>query len=87
MKCFYDVEIPTNEKIESSQIVKVELDGFSRKITAENELKKSLAETYGSNFKIFERFSRKLFVKSFLEAGLGGSPIAIKPSSTFLSVP
>lgn len=57
MKCFYDVEIPTNEKIESSQIVKVELDGFSRKITAENELKKSLAETYGSNFKIFERFN------------------------------
>ena len=31
MKCFYDVEIPTNEKIESSQIVKVELDGFSKK--------------------------------------------------------
>lgn len=57
MKCFYDVEISTNEKIESSQIVKVELDGFSRKITAENELKKSLAETYGSNFKIFERFN------------------------------
>lgn len=57
MKCYYDVEIPANEKIESSQIVKVELDGFSRKITAENELKKSLAETYGSNFKIFERFN------------------------------
>ena len=57
MKWFYYVEIPTNEKIESSQIVKVELDGFSRKITAENELKKSLAETYGSNFKIFERLT------------------------------
>lgn len=57
MKHFYDVEIPTSRKIESSQIVKVELDGFKGKDYAESELRNSLAETYGANFEIYKRFN------------------------------